>query len=216
MSESTTRAPGRQDGAALPLVTMWGLYGAGTNEIGNMVAEELGLPFHEQAFSSEDLENPESSLENRAVLANVLSVLGGAYGGFEGLDVVTTQEEKRDLIIANNTGVWKDAAAGGVVVGRNATVILATRPNTLHVLLTGDKRDRVRRASEYYNIPEAKAAERQSREDDIRAEMSRSLYGWDPSDAENYDLMLNTSRIPTGAVVAAIVDAIQRREGNKS
>src|SRR5690625_985906 len=139
------------DTAPLPVVTIWGQYGAGAEEIGQVVAERLRLPFHGQAFSSAELEDGSGttadssdagSLENRATLAQVFTAMGGAYGGFEGRDIVTTQKEKRDLVANNNDTVWRYAEEGGVIVGRNATVILAARPRTLHVLLTGDVKDR--------------------------------------------------------------------------
>lgn len=198
-------------GEIKPVVTIWEQYGAGADIIGRQVAEAMGLPYHEQAFSSAELEDPEGALQNRAVLANVLTVLGGAYGGFEGRDVVTTQQEKYDLVAQNNAVVRHSADEGGVIVGRNATVILAERPRTLHVLLTGNVADRIARAAEQAEIPVERAARRQQREDDVRAQMSTTLYGWDPHNPARYDLVLNTSRIPTAAAVAAIVDAIGAR-----
>lgn len=198
-----------------PVVTIWEQYGAGADAVGRAVAERLGLPYHPQAFSSEDIEDgpadPSSSLASRAALAEVLSAMGGAYGGFEGRDVITTQKDKRDLVADNNDKVWRYAEQGGVIVGRNATVILAARPRTLHVLLTGDVTDRVARAAAESGIPLDQAARRQSREDQVRADMSRALYGWDPREPDRYDLVVNTSRIGTAAVVSAIVDAV--REG---
>lgn len=198
----TGSGPGR------PVVTLFELYGAGAAPIGRAVADALGLPFHEQAFSSEALQQgAEDDLAESATLARVLSTLGGAYGGFEGRDVVATQQEKYDLVMANNREVWAYADEGGVIVGRNAPVILAERPRTVHVLLTGEQGDRVRRAAQEAGITPEEAARRQQREDTVRVQMSQVLYGWDPSRPERYDMVLNTSRIPADAAVAAIVDA---------
>lgn len=203
-ADGTTQDPTR------PVVTIFEYYGAGAEEVGRAVAHQLGLPFHEQAFSSEDLETGAGgTLDERATLARVLSTMGGAYGSFEGRDVVTTQQQKYDLVMDNNRVVWGYADEGGVIVGRNAPVILAERPRTLHVLLTGDQDDRTRRAAEAAGIAPEEAARRRKREDDVRVEMSRVLYGWDPSQPDRYDMVVNTSRIPVPAAVAAIVDAIE-------
>lgn len=213
MSEETTTdergGRGSPDDSVRPVVTLWEQYGAGAEEIGRKVAESLGLPFHEQAFSSDELEDPEASLDNQAVLASVLGAMGGAYGGFEGRDIVTTQRERRELIADNNAVVHRFAQEGGVIIGRNATVILADRPRTLHVLLTGEVTDRVRRAAEAAGISVEQAAKREVREDDVRAQMSKVFYGWNPHEPGHYDLVLNTSRIPAGAAVGAIVNAIR-------
>jgi cytidylate kinase len=195
--------------AEQPVVTLFEHYGAGADHVGRTVAEELGLPFHPQAFSSEDLHTaPDAATTQNATLARVFATLGGAYGGFGGREVVTTQQQRYELVDANNHSVWADAAGGGVIVGRNATVVLASRPRTLHVLLTGAVEDRVARAAEEAGISREEAAARQVREDDVRAQMSQVLYGWDPRQPERYDLVVNTSRIPLDAVVRAIVQVV--------
>jgi cytidylate kinase len=139
--------------------------------------------------------------------------MGGAYRGFEGRDVVTTQQQKYDLVMENNEIVRRQAQGGGVIVGRNATVILAGRPNTLHVLLTGSVEDRVERAAREAGIPRERAGRRQQREDDVRAEMSKVLYGWDPRSPDRYDVVLNTSRIPLDGAVDAIVHVMRALVG---
>ncbi len=193
-----------------PVVTIFEYYGAGADYVGHKVAEALGLPFHQQAFSSEEIEAGQASVtEQGAVLAQVFSVLGGAYGGFDGRDVATTQRQKYDLVMDNNRQVWQYADEGGVILGRNGAVILADRPNTLHVLLTGAVEDRIDRAATESGITVEQAAKRQVREDQVRSDMSQVLYGWDPLLPERYDLVMNTSRIPLDAIVAAIVDAVR-------
>lgn len=195
---------------AKPVVTIFEMYGAGADYVGRQVAEALGLPYHPQAFSSEEIEgDPDAQNEQAAVLARVFSVMGGAYGGFGGPEVATTQREKYDLVMDNNSAVWAEADEGGVIVGRNGAVILAERPDTLHVLLTGAVEDRIARAADQDGIPREKAAQRQEREDQVRADMSLVLYGWDPRQPDRYDMVLNTSRIPLDSVVQAILGALQ-------
>lgn len=195
-----------------PVVTLFELYGAGATTVGERVAERLGLPFHGQAFSSAALAGqagPDEE-ENRAVLASVLSLLGGAYSTLESREVVGTQSDKYKLIEDNTRTVKQFAEQGGVIMGRNATVILADRPNTLHVLLTGDVEDRVKRAAQRLGISESESAKRRAHEEDVRRQMSKTLYGWDPSLPDRYDMLINTSRVSIDAAVDAIVDAIRR------
>jgi cytidylate kinase len=224
MSTDTSRQAGDpaerpEDRATVPpVVTFFEYHGAGAEYVGRAVADALGQPFHAQAFGSAQLEqdlgsDPDAALEQNAVLASVLSVMGGAYRGFEGRDVVTTQQEKYDLVADNNRTVHRLARDGGVIIGRNATVILADRPRTLHVLLTGSVTDRVARSAREAGISTDHAARRQVREDQVRAEMSRVLYGWDPRMPDRYDLVANTSRIPLDGVVAAVVQTVRALAG---
>lgn len=193
-----------------PVVTIFEAYGAGADHVGRKVAEALDLPYHEQAFSSAAIEAGEdSATEQSAALAQVFAVMGGAYGGFDGRDVATTQRQKYELLMDNNRRVWEFADEGGVIVGRNGAAILASRPNTVHVLLTGSVEDRVARAAEEAAISREQAAKRQEREDQVRADMSIVMYGWDPRLPDGYDLVMNTSRLSLDAVVSAIVDAVR-------
>lgn len=193
-----------------PVVTIYEAYGAGADLVGRRVAEQLNLPYHAQAFTSAELEGDSAETENAAVLARVLSVMGGAYGGIDSPDIATTQRMRYELVQQNNRDVWRFADEGGVIVGRNAPVVLADRPNTVHVLLTGQVKDRVARAAAESGLALDAAAARQVREDEVRADMSITLYGWDPRLPERYDLVINTSRIPLDLAAEAIVHAVSR------
>src|ERR1044072_5813242 len=67
-----------------PVVTLFESYGSGASYIGPRVAQALGVPFHTQAFSSEELENAETKRENEGVLGRVFAAMGGSYAGIEG------------------------------------------------------------------------------------------------------------------------------------
>ncbi|MCU0263812.1 MAG: cytidylate kinase-like family protein [Candidatus Nanopelagicales bacterium] len=196
-----------------PVVTLFEYYGAGATQLGEKLAQRLGLPFHGQAFSSAAIAGQAQSEDatDRALLANVLATLGGAYSTLEARELVATQADKFQMIAENNQAVQQFAQEGGVIVGRNAPVILAGRPNTLNVLLTGDVEDRVKRAAKFLGISEAESAKRRASEEDVRRQMSKTLYGWDPIDPQRYDMLINTSRITLDAAVNAIVDAVQQQ-----
>lgn len=183
-----------------PVVTLFEMYGSGAAEIGPRVAETLGVPWVPQALSSESIEEAEvarASDPDEGLLSRILRMLGGTpnplqddSGGqalFAALD--------HQMISQNTRTVLEATRNGGVILGRNATVILADRPHTVHVLLTGRVEDRVARAARAAGISSDQAARRQVREDAVRREMSQRLYSWDPQDPARYDVVINTSRI---------------------
>ena len=109
-----------------PVITLFESYGAGAADIGPRVARALGLPYHKQAFSSEQLEDAEAQREKEGLVSRVFSAMGGtSYGGLDVGDVTAGQRDKYDLVMENNRIVLEEARAGGVILGRNATVILA-------------------------------------------------------------------------------------------
>jgi len=192
--------------APKPVVTLFESYGSGASYIGPRVAQALGLPFHEQAFSSQQLEDAEARRENEGVLARFFGRMH-TYGGVDVGDVTAGQRDDYQLVMENNRIVYEEARQGGVIMGRNGAFILSDRPATLHVKLDGPLEQRIARAAEAANIDLARAAKRQKREDQMRADMSIQLYGWDPRETDRYDLVINTGTLDLDACVEIIVHA---------
>lgn len=197
-----------------PVVTLFELYGSGAEQVGPPVAEALGVHWEPQAFASESIE---AAVEARAtepddgLLSRIFRTLGGSPSVLDdrgGRALFAAGDF--ELVQQNNRHVLEATRDGGVILGRNGAVILAGRPNALHVLLTGALEDRVARAAEAAGVSREQAARRQVNEDMIRAEMSQRPYHWDPRDPGRYDLVINTSRVGIPATVEVIVTASRR------
>ncbi|KAE8762419.1 AAA family ATPase [Georgenia thermotolerans] len=193
--------------AVLPVVTLFESYGSGAGYVGPRVAQALGLPFHQQAFSSEEIEAAESHREHEGLLARVFGAVGTSYGGLDVGDVTAAQRDKYELTMENTRVVLEEADQGGVIMGRNGAFILRDRPATLHVRLDGPLEQRVARAARDAGIDVERARKRQKREDQVRADMSLDLYGWDPREVDHYDLVLNTGLLDLDTCVAIVVAA---------
>jgi len=192
--------------ASRPVVTIFESYGSGADEVGRRVAEALGVAFHPQAFSSEQLEEQPKRADD-GLLARVFAAMGGSYAALDGPAVAMAQRDDHELVLRNNRWVTETAASGAVIVGRNGALILAGWPGALHVLLDAPVPLRVERAARTSGISPERAARRQRREDAIRADMSIQLYGWDPREPARYDLVLNTGTLDPDACADIIVHA---------
>lgn len=195
-----------------PVVTLWETYGSGAAAVGSAVATALHVPFLAQHISSEELEAAaESRVGNDTFLTRVLSTLGRTApsadaGEFSG--AALTRE------VADHVRHLREAVAqGGVVVGRNATVILADLPTALHVKLDGPLEQRLARAADEAGIDLAHARARQAREDRVRADMSLRLHNWDPRSNDRFDLVINTGTLSTDMAAAMIVAAYRIKAG---
>lgn len=189
-----------------PLVTIFEMYGSGASEVGPAVAEALGVPWLTQVYSSEDLEAAEGrGPEEESFLSRVLATLGRTaasadVGVFSGqLDMMDAEDAVREL--------RAQVAEGGVVLGRNATIILANEPRALHVKLDGPVDQRIERAAAAAGIDLAHARTRQAREDSARAAMSQRLFNWDPRHNDRFDLVINTGLVPLADAVHIILHA---------
>jgi cytidylate kinase len=195
--------------SGLPVVTLFESYGSGAEEVGPRVAEALGVAFHAQAFSSDDLEGSAAPRADDSLLSRVFAAMGGSYAALDGPSVAMAQRDDHELVLRNTRWVTEAARSGGVIVGRNGALILATWPRALHVRLDAPVEQRVERAARRSGITTARAAKRQRREDDIRADMSIRFYGWDPRDPTRYDLVLNTGTLDMDVCVDIVVHACQ-------
>ena len=202
--------------SATPVVTLFESYGAGASHIGPRVAQALGVTFHAQAFSSEEIEGAMVERENEGLLSQVFNAMGGSYAGLEGPAVAMAQRDNYELVLENTRVVTDQAREGGVITGRNGALILAEWPGALHVLLDGPVQQRIERAAEESGIDVARAAKRQKREDQVRADMSIQLYGWDPRETTRYDLMVNTGMMDLDSCVEIIVHAARVKAGLRS
>jgi glucuronide carrier protein len=126
---------------------------------------------------------------------------------------VSADAEANSRLIERNIADVVDAVrdAGGVVVGRDATVILAEMQGAVHVRLEAPLRTRVGRAAEMYGISPELAAARQAREDRMRTLMSDRLMHWDPTDERRYDLVIDTGEVSLDDAVDSIVAASEAK-----
>jgi cytidylate kinase len=193
-----------------PVVTIYGTYGAGAKQVGRSVARHLGLPYFGPAFSSEAIEGGAEDVRQQeaAFLKKMVAVMAATFGA-TARDDGSVDTHRQELIDENRRQVQGPAHLGGVMVGRHGALLLADRPHTLHVLLTGSVEDRIERAAAEAGIAREHAARRVEREDHVRADMAIALFDWDPRVPEHYDLVANTSRIPLDGVVDAILAALR-------
>lgn len=192
------------------IVTFFEQYGAGASRIAPRVAERLGIPFVEQAISSEQMESIEAADHDPGPFMRFLMSFGGS-GVDDGLGAMMGQQTDYELVMENTRAVLAASENGGVVLGRNATIILRKIPTALHVKLSGPLQHRVSHAAAEAGIDLERAAARQQREDRVRAELSQRLYRWDPRDDGHFDLVVNTGSFPMDDVVDMIVDASHRK-----
>jgi cytidylate kinase len=201
------------------VVTLFESYGSGGTYVSARVADALGVPVHVQAFSSEEIEAAMSVHESRGMLTRVLNAVGGSYasiaGGEPPNNILVAQQEgdSYELVAANTRYVEEAAREGGVIVGRNGAFILADWPGALHVRLDGPLDQRIARAAQESGIDLERAAERQKREDQVRADMSIEFYGWDPREIDRYDLVVNTGTMDLDTCADIIVQAARAKAG---
>ena len=203
-----------------PVVTIAALYGAGGTEVGERVAERLGVPFLDRGIPKAVAD--EAGLSDQAVeeiderprdrIPRLMSTFGrvATAGGSEGsVDRLDLQERRLRTHIENFLA--DAAAAGGVALGRGGNVVLREVPWALHVYLRGPREARIEQAMRLNAVDRGEAERLQKLEDRARIEYVRRAYGADGEDPGNYHLMLDSTALDLDACAELIVSASQAR-----
>lgn len=181
---------------APPIVTIFGLRGSGATDIGPMVAKELGVPYVQQAFSSEQLAKVDASaLISDSGFDRWLRKI--SYTGTQDSLLSAAADQAYDHTMASNNTqtVLKAVSNGGVLLGRNGALVLGKVVGAMHIRLVAPIGKRIERVSQQTGLPAYEAQEQCEAEDRIRAEMSHKLYQWDPNSDEYYDMVINTATV---------------------
>jgi cytidylate kinase len=195
--------------------------GSGGEQVGRMVARELGFQLVDEDIVAQaareagvDAEVVADVERRKSVLNRLLDGLaeGGAVGasGLSGFAPPTDalgpgREALRGVI---TSVIWESAQRGNVViVAHAASLALATRTDVLRVLISASPQTRARRLAEAQNLGEAEAAKLVARGDANRADYLKRFYGVSTEVPTNYDIALNTDRVPPEDAAALILSA---------
>lgn len=193
----------------MPLViTMWETYGSGMEQVAALVAENLGVPVHAQAFSSEQIEAAEAARAEEGGFMRMVRRIGSLHIGDAVATSARDEQESWVEMAARNTKVVRDEAAqGGLVLGRNGAFILHDHPRALHVKLDGHPKARAEAAARERGISLEQATKRLPKEDEFRRTLSQKTYNFDPAGNEYYDLVLNVPRLGVDETVRLVLEA---------
>jgi cytidylate kinase len=185
------------------VVTLSAAYGAGGSQVGPRLAEELGVPFVDRAIATEvatQLAMPVDDALARddsgpTALDRLLRSLA-AVGPMTGVDL-TADFGSLSFAEATEQVIRRHAdTTGGVILGRAGAVVLAGRPGTLHVRLSGPVPRRVEQAMRVEGIDRRAAERRVADNDAARESYVRSFYGVHPTDPALYHMVLDSTALP--------------------
>ena len=193
------------------IITMWETYGCGMEQIAAQVAQHLGLQVHKQAFTSAQIEQAEAERANEGGFMRFVRRVGSMHVGDAVSDGAARAEQESwtQLALENTQLVREEAAAGGVILGRNGAFILNDEPRSLHVKLDGLPTERAKQAAQLKGISLEQATKRLGSEDQFRRNFSINTSTFDPMGNEYYTLVLNAPRLGANECVRLILEAVK-------
>ena len=196
--------------------------GAMGEQIGPRVAAELGFRLVNEQIVADAAEQAGiqahvmANLEQRSSVVDrvIHELLGRAAPGGVAHAFVTpvvvepdpSPESLRGLI----RNVIEEVAAGGdaVIVSHAASHALATRTDTLRVLITAGADTRAARIRAAGDVSEKEAGKRVARGDANRADYIKRFYGVSPELPTHYDMVLNSDRLSVEQAVGIIARTV--------
>lgn len=184
------------------VITIARQYGSGGKTIGQMVADELGIPFYNRdilRLASEDSginENlfveSDEKLKGTTLFRISKSVYEGELIPPDSDDFVST----RNLFNYQAKIIKKLAETEScVIVGRCADFVLRNYPNVMSVFVHADKEFCMARAMERNSMSTREMEKFISKTDKYRGEYYKHYTGQDWWDARHYDLCLNSGKL---------------------
>jgi cytidylate kinase len=192
------------------VVTVSATYGAGGSVVAPRLAERLGIPFADRLIpprgtttdpTGEQLSDEEREETTRRGFFARLAHLTGGFG-FPVPDVADLRGPVRAQVEASITRLAD--GAGGVILGRGASLVLAGHPTAFHVRLDGPEERRCRQAMSIEGIDASTALDRLKETDRARAQYVSRLYERDAADFRLYHMILDSTVIPLNSCVDVI------------
>lgn len=200
------------------IITIARQFGSGGREIGQKLAERLGISFYdkelitraakESGIDQDLFENADEKPFNpfwSSVAVN-LSGFSGKFTNFSDMPI-------NDRLFLIQTQVIKQIAEEDscVIVGRCADHILRDRKDAVHVFLLANDDYKLKRVVESYGVPQQNAAEFMHKTDKKRAAYYDYYVGEKWGNAQNYDLSVRTSSVGIDHAVDLILHLVKMK-----
>lgn len=184
------------------VITIARQYGSGGKTVGEMLAKETGIPFYndnllkmaseESGISEQLFRQLDEKLKNSLFNRVSLDIYTGELIPPESSDFVS----EKNLFNYQAEIIKRLAKTQScVIIGRAADFILKDYPNVVSVFVHGSKEFNLARAMEYNSMTEEEMKKFIVKTDKYRADYYKHYTGREWTDARNYDLCLNSSKL---------------------
>lgn len=203
------------------IITIGRQFGSAGREIGYKVADYFGIKLYdkemlnraakESGICKELFEAHDEKPTNSFLYSLVMDTysLGYSSGSYTDMPI------NHKIFLAQFDAIKKIAEEGPcILVGRCADYALEEFDNVLSVFIHADMDSRIRRIARIYNLTDAKAKEMIQKTDKQRSSYYNYYTNKKWSDAESYDVCLDSSVLGIEGTAAAIEQLVAIRESD--
>ena len=202
------------------VITIGRQYGSGGRQVGQKLAERLGIPYYDKELLSEaakdsgicqEIFEDHDEKPTRSLLFSLVTGVqfhGGETAGTMYMDMPLNHR----IFLAQFDAIRRIAGEGPcVIVGRCADYVLRDQPNVINVFVKADMEHRIERAIERGTDP-SRAEDKVRKADKQRASYYNYYATGTWGDVNNYDLCVDTGKLGVDGTVDLLEQMVLLRE----
>ncbi len=193
------------------VITISREFGSGGHEIGQKVAQKLGIKFYDkeliQLTSEQSGFTKEYINQHEQKLAN--SLLYQLYE--QNYAYIDERKPPLEALFLVQSKIIRDISQkeSCVIIGRCANFVLKDQPGAFHVFIHADEKFRKQRIMKQFGLDKEDAAREIEKTDRERANYCHHYTGKNWGEADNYHLTLNSSSLSVDKSAHMIIEAAQ-------
>lgn len=195
------------------VITVSRQYGCGGRELAELLAKKLNVKLYDRQIvhiAAAKLGINDLSEQDLLELENTVHPMTLTFMPFHSFGT-RMGESSRGMFLSEASVVRKLADDGPcVILGRCADYVLEDLPNHFSIFVCADDEYREKRGKDVY---EGKTLKELNIENEKRARYYNYYTGKKWGEASNYDLIVNTSKVPLDKVADAIIEYINKVQG---
>ena len=198
------------------VITIEREFGTGGHEIGELLAQKLGIPFYDQSLIARTADAAGIGVEEIEKNEEKLPV-GLIYSLYNQSYAASHNISKQDAIFEAQSKVIRELASkeSCVIVGRLGAYVLKGRPNTFNIFVSADRVYRAERIRDTFHVDQKKAAELVRKEDHARASYCQHFTNAPWGLASHYNLAIDSSIYEVDSSVDLILQALEKHTQDK-
>lgn len=204
-----------------PVITIGRQFGSGGRKIGEIVAQELGIPYHdrrsidkiaeESGLGTAYIKAAEEKMPNETLFGS--ASFGGVFSPF----TPYVPYSNIDKMYFTQSDIIRKLADEGpcVIIGRCANFVLRDYPGTFSIFIHASRKSRVGRIIRRYNIEPELAAAELAKVDKHRANYYSYYTDHKWGEARSYHMTLDSMRFGLDDAAKVIVDIYRNQLMNQ-
>lgn len=194
------------------LITITRQYGSGGREVAELVAKKMGVRRYDRKIVAMAAEKLGTADDFNALIESSYNAPGSSYGDLGDYAYDRMPQHNRMYIEQAKTILKIAETESAVFLGRCADYILKDNPDAFSFFIYADEAYRKERSKTHYGERTLKELDA---EDAIRKQYYAYYTGQVWGAPENYDLLINTSKLSLEQVAELILNYVELRRRGK-